>query len=101
MRSQAAKISEWLSLVAGAIECESTSALKGAAPVLDQALAEPGPLTIEAVDDLKATARRVLKAHGQERRDEEAILSKKVSFIVSFINSAILQDEASRVHAGD
>lgn len=98
MRNQAAKVSEWLSLVAGAIECESSSALKGAAPVLEQALREPGPLPREVVDDLKATARRVLKAHGQARSKAEAVLSEKVSIVVAYINSAtVLDDEVSHV----
>lgn len=93
MQEQAEKVAEWLSLVAGAIDRATPREIDAAAALLEEALNLPGPLTRAAVENLKATARTALRLRGDEQRDKLALLGKKVTYVIGFINAAAADND--------
>lgn len=96
---QAECINRWFTAVSAAIRNAHLQEVKSAAPLLDKALDCPGPLTRDAAENLKATAKRAVKASSPEKRDKTLdLLGKKTRYVLTMLQARV--SSGQEVHNG-
>lgn len=97
MTEQAEHINRWFAAVTAAIQSAHLQEVKSAASLLDKALECPGPLTRDTAENLKATAKRAVKASSPEERDKTLdLLSQKTRYVLTMLQARVSSEQEVR-----